>query len=482
MKKSTVDKILFGMRLRYAREKTKLNLQQFSSKVGCAVSYLNEIEHGKKYPGPDKLEAFAGALGTTVDQLLHDALPPPAIPMEQILRSGILDELPLHRFGIEPMRILELMQGAPTQVTAFLNTLVDLARHHSVTDEHIFTSALRSYQELHQNYFPELEAQALHIRSQILGIHIGIIPSIDLLELALKNFWGIHVRYDSLLTQPRFRYFSSWLSSSTSTLWVQESLPISIKKYILSREIAFQHLALEDRISTSPPFEPQRFHQVIDYFHASYLANAIGLPESMMQQCLHTFFHNERLQPQLLVNWIQEYEVTPAMFFARFHLILPWMHWKHVFYIKAKYHSRNQSFDIERELHLHPYRFLHLRKHQEHYCLKWPAFNMLQLESNSTPEVQVYLLDIGDPAIRFLTITYLYQDRKEKNTVTIAVELTETIEQSIPWISELKSKIFIARSSCERCNITDCDQRRASPIHLEHIQRRHEIRKLLEEN
>ena len=54
------------------RQHHKLTLQELSAKTGLAVSYLSEIEHGRKAGSTAAMRAIATAFGTTIDALLID--------------------------------------------------------------------------------------------------------------------------------------------------------------------------------------------------------------------------------------------------------------------------------------------------------------------------------------------------------------------------------------------------------------------------
>ena len=49
-----------------------LTLQELSTKTGLAVSYLSEIERGRKAGSTTAMKAIANAFGTTIDALLID--------------------------------------------------------------------------------------------------------------------------------------------------------------------------------------------------------------------------------------------------------------------------------------------------------------------------------------------------------------------------------------------------------------------------
>lgn len=52
------------------RKHRGVTLRQLSDKTGVAVSYLSEIERGRKRGSASALARIAGALGTTIDALL----------------------------------------------------------------------------------------------------------------------------------------------------------------------------------------------------------------------------------------------------------------------------------------------------------------------------------------------------------------------------------------------------------------------------
>jgi len=63
-------RLIFGLKLRQLRQENKLSLVELSGKSGLSVSYLNEIEKGKKYPKAEKIAAISNALGVSYDKLV----------------------------------------------------------------------------------------------------------------------------------------------------------------------------------------------------------------------------------------------------------------------------------------------------------------------------------------------------------------------------------------------------------------------------
>ncbi|HNI45757.1 MAG TPA: helix-turn-helix transcriptional regulator, partial [Chitinophagales bacterium] len=78
-------RLIFGLKLRHARIDKKLSLSELADRAGLSVSYLNEIEKGKKYPKTDKITLLANALDTDYDSMVSLKLPKPLAPIATLL-------------------------------------------------------------------------------------------------------------------------------------------------------------------------------------------------------------------------------------------------------------------------------------------------------------------------------------------------------------------------------------------------------------
>jgi len=61
---------LFGQRLRRLRTERGWSQEELVHRVGMDVSYLSELENGKKEPCLRKMKELAQGLGVTLSQLL----------------------------------------------------------------------------------------------------------------------------------------------------------------------------------------------------------------------------------------------------------------------------------------------------------------------------------------------------------------------------------------------------------------------------
>jgi len=95
------ERILFGLKVKQLRQAKQMNFSNFSKATGMSVSYLNEIEKGKKYPKADKVELIANALEVESADLTSLDLGKNLSPVAELLSSNFLNELPLELFDIE---------------------------------------------------------------------------------------------------------------------------------------------------------------------------------------------------------------------------------------------------------------------------------------------------------------------------------------------------------------------------------------------
>ena len=94
-------KLIFGLKLKQVRTQKNLSLFGLAKLTNLSKSYLNEIEKGKKYPKTDKILLLCKHLDVSYDQMISLKLDNNLAPIGEILKSGILKEIPLELFGIQ---------------------------------------------------------------------------------------------------------------------------------------------------------------------------------------------------------------------------------------------------------------------------------------------------------------------------------------------------------------------------------------------
>src|SRR4030095_6085322 len=371
-------KVIFGMKLRQFREQAGLSLTDLGVRTSLSTSYLTEIEHGKKYPKAEKIARMAEALGRNYDDLVSIRLDEQLSPLSDFLGSPVLHNFPFHLFGISPAQVVELMTRQPLEASALVNALIGIAESYNIGVEHLYRSALRSYQELHENYFPDIERA---VDQFVRDASITADPTssyADLRSLIEKRF-NYQLDDRQLSKHPRLDHFRSVLvdrKGGPPTLLMNPLLTDLQKKFILAREIGYRVLNLKDRAMTSAPERVDSFEQVLNDFKASYFAGALLINRERLLSDMKEFFAFETWQPPRFRDFLDRYEVTPEIFMYRLTEVLPE-------YFGIKLHFLR--FNHERD----EYRLVkHLNMSQvlipagtgldEHYCRRWLAIRILQ--------------------------------------------------------------------------------------------------------
>src|SRR5882757_8110215 len=115
-------KFILGLKLSQLRREKKYPLKRLASLSGLSVSYLNEIEKGKKYPKPEKIFALAEALGVKYEDLVSLDLGANMTSLEKMLKTGALQNFPFEIFGVHYSGLLAARPAAPARVRAQLAT------------------------------------------------------------------------------------------------------------------------------------------------------------------------------------------------------------------------------------------------------------------------------------------------------------------------------------------------------------------------
>ena len=95
-------RLIFGLKIKTLRQQQGLNFQQLSKVTDIAVSYLHDIENGKKYPKADKIITLAKALKVDYDYLVSLNATKRLQPIIELLNSDFMNVIPWSHFGLNP--------------------------------------------------------------------------------------------------------------------------------------------------------------------------------------------------------------------------------------------------------------------------------------------------------------------------------------------------------------------------------------------
>jgi transcriptional regulator with XRE-family HTH domain len=485
-------KVIFGMKLRQYREQAGLSLTDFAAQTGLSNSYLTEIEHGKKYPKAEKIARLAAALGRNYDDLVSIKLGEELSPLAGFLSSPLLHNFPYHLFGISPTQVVELMTRQPAEASALVNAFLGIAEQYNIGVEHLFRSALRSHQELNDNYFPEIE-DAVDTFARGAGLASDPTPAYSDIRAIIEGRFGYLLDDRELSERPRLQHLRSVLiakKKQAPRLLINPLLSELQRKFILAREIGYQVLNLKERAPTSAPERVDSFEQVLNDFKASYFAGALLVNRERVLSDMKEFFALDVWHPRYFLSFLSKYEVTPEIFMYRLTELLPrYFGFKMHF---LRFNHENGNYRLVKHLNMSQILMPGGTGVNEHYCRRWIALRIFQdLERDrmsersngdreEQPVVAAQLSRYIDRDGRFLCIAMarpLALNRSATSSVSLGFRVDENFERSVRFASDPAITRLDIDGTCERCRLTpeECSERVAPPYLLEFQRARRDV-------
>jgi transcriptional regulator with XRE-family HTH domain len=451
-----------------------IRTQDLAKKAGVSASYINEIEKGKKYPKADKIMSLATALEVDYDEMVSLKLGNQLGQLSDLLKSNAFQEMPLELFGIKTSDLIGLMGDDPAKFSALFQTLLEIARNYDLRVEHFLLAALRSYQELNNNYFDDLEGVAQSFLEKHGWSALPTIPY-EKLRILLENAHGYEIIESNFENQPELQGFRSvFVPGEPPKLFVNKQLLPSQKAFVLGRELGYVILDLEERALTSSWIQVESFDQVLNNFKASYFSGAILMNSYTLVRKLQAFFNKKDWDPNVLLDMIEYFDTTPETFTHRLTQILPhYFGLDQLFFLRFHNQPDTQQFKLTKELHLSQLHNPHRVNPSEHYCRRWVTVSLLQDLADADQHTigeeplvdiqrsQYYGTDSAYICISFARPLALNSDTN--SCITLGLMDNENLRRNIKFIGNTDIKTRIVNESCERCAIPDCEERAAEP-------------------
>ena len=474
-----VVRLIFGLKLRELRQERALSPAELARVCDVSVSYLNEIEKGKKYPKADKILSLSKALDVSYDHLTSLELPRRLEPIGELLNSKMLKEFPLEMYGLEPARIIELIANAPARMNAFISTIFEIARNYEMRQEHLFLAALRSFQEMHDNYFEDLEQD---VRAFVGSHQLSTAAPFDLnqLEHVLTEEYGYTLDRETLgqyavATQARLR---SVFQPKTRRLLLRPGLSRGQQAFVLGREVAFNYLKLTERPYVSSSTQVSSFDEVLNNFKASYFAGALLMEEESLLRDVKKFFGAKKWQPELLLALMTQYDVSPEMFMQRLTTLLP-RHFglQSLFFLRFDQTDASAPYELTKELHLARLHNPHGNELNEHYCRRWVSLRLVaEARTLPLPDTAAAPVTVAgaqrsryfgtDDEYLCFTLARAGTPTQPALSVTIGLRCDDNLKTHIRFLADPDLLFRIVNETCERCPIPDCESRAAAPTEI----------------
>lgn len=485
MARTNQERIVLGLKLRQLRQERNWSFEELSRESGISVSYLNEIEKGKKYPQPSNLEKLAAALDTTPEFLTAPELTKKYGPLGDLLRSNFLNELPLDLFGIELQQVVEIIARAPERVNAFISALLEIARNYSVREENFFFAALRAYQELNFNYFEDIE-QAADEFVQKYRLPVGSPVPPERLADILRTVYQYKIDAHGLEKYPELRHLRSAFHPQKRRLLVNGQLQPPQLAFQLGKELAFQYLQLTERPLASSLLRIQSFEQVLNNYKAAYFSVAILVNRSSFLQDMTAFFQEKTWHAERLLHLMDKYQTGPEVLFQRFNL-LPQLGLHQIIFQRFIHNLETGAYDIDKELHLNRRHQPHATGLKEHYCRRWLSLSLLSDLRAQQAVGHHPSWRIGVQRATFLNTNEEYlvmavakpgHPTPHRNvSVALGILLDDFARRTIRFWNDPAIPQQVVNTTCQRCALLDCEVRAAPPFL---VQRRDERRRMLD--
>ncbi len=469
-------RFILGLKLRKHRQEKRLSLSELAARAGISVSYLSEIESGRKHPKPEKLIRIAEALGVPYDELVSLQVAGELDPLKTFLGSEFVREFPFELFGISPEDLFALVADTPAKSAALFETFLEIGRTYGVQVEHMLFAALRSYQQLRHNYFQEMEEAAAAFRASQ-EWEKGRPPSAEELRALLEERYGCAVDDQRLARHPELHGFRSvYVPGDPPRLLVNDRLLPSQKAFIYGREIAYRELGLRERAVTGSWLHVDSFGQVLNNFKASYFAGAILIDEEALVEELSALFGRDRWDGEAFLDCMRRFDATPEMFFYRLSQVVPERFGlSDVFFLRFHHATGSDDYRLTKVLNFSHVPVPHGIGLDEHYCRRWPALRLLadldRRQWSGRPGAPIVAAQrsrfLNEDATFFVIAVArpLALTEGMKSCVSFGFLVNDVFRERVRFWSDPDVPELLVNLTCERCGLTpeECQDRVAPP-------------------
>lgn len=294
-----LNAILIGNKLSRARKDAKLTLRQLAERTEEPVSTLSDQERGDASLDINRLERLSKALEKPFSDFF------PAIQTEEQRaiadmidsRWGQIDRL----FGLgkdSRRSLLRSVVANPTISRNVVGTIENLLHQFRISNHDIIQALLKAHQQHRGSYFDDTEEEALSFRKDFENqwpLHKPLSrDEVNLLEKLLSDE-GYYINSELLGAEPDSRLADvRWIYArdrKAPQLYVNTSLSLPQRAFLYARELYYAR-NLKGADAPHLPYAeapPESFGQALDFYHASYFAGAVLIPQPAFEDCFGAF-------------------------------------------------------------------------------------------------------------------------------------------------------------------------------------------------
>jgi transcriptional regulator with XRE-family HTH domain len=470
-------KLIFGLKLKQLRQEKGLSLSELAQKSSLSVSYLNEIENGKKNPKADKIAALAEALEVSYDRLVSVKLTKHLAPISELLESNLLEQLPLDHYGIDVHKVLLQISEAPLQLSALVSTLIEMAKSLELSENNFSKTAIKTYKELNDNYFPDLEDAVTKFQKKV---HFECKPPVRCKDIRgiITNEFNYELDEGTLPDASGLRTIRGINISNgkTKKLLINKRLTDSQKAFIIGKEIAYNFLNISDRAHIYSNLRLDSFDQLLNNLRASYFATALMINKQLLIADMSKLFSRKTFDDKFLLSLPLKYNASPEMLFQRITNILS----KHFninnfYFLRINSTKESGSYSVTKEIRLNTKDNPGGYQTNEHYCRRWLSIDIIKkLESlqrkNKTFEssiADIQRSEFINSRNEYLSISIAKNSTLLANSnysVTLGFLMSDEFKQKVAFANNKEIPKLMVNDTCERCQIMDCKERTEKPL------------------
>ena len=393
-------------------------------------------------------------------------------PIGEILKSGILKEIPLEIFGIQENDLIDIIANAPAKVNAFISTIIEIAQHYNLTRESFFLASLRSYQEAHTNYFEDLEQKVVQFFKSF-HVNMDVQISIEELTAILIEEYGYTIQELVFSEQEQLGDLRSIFVPKSKTLLLSLDIDEPQKAFILAKEIAYNYLEITERLYTFSWIKFDNFDQVLNNFYASYFAGALLIPRQKLIDELNLFLLKTDPKPQEMIALMSGFNVSPESFYQRLTNILPKdFQLKNLFFLRLSHQIGTDTYQIKKELHITNQQEPHANEMNEHYCRRWVSIRTIEesLKQKKNHFFDAQISSYENSKNEYLVFSSATPDPFKVDcirSISVGILITPGMKKKFKFIENNALKKQVVGVTCETCAVKDCLERASPPIHLE---------------
>ncbi len=479
MAKGNYIKLIFGLKVKQLRQDRNLSLSELAARSNLSVSYLNEIETGKKYPKTDKIATLSQALGVKYDNLVSLRLARNLAPIGELLESNILEKLPLDHYGIDINKLISLMSGASIQISALIAAIIEMTKSTERSQNNFSRTALRTFKEFNDNYFEDIEnaVKKFIAENKIEETHF---IEYDKLKTILEKNYNYDIDESSLNKFPEINDLRAVVVKNKKyRLFLNNKLSVAQKTFVIGRELAYNYLSIKDRSYIHSSVQLNTFDQLLNYFRASYFSTALVINSKFFIRDIEEFFNSPQWDANGLLTLIEKYNATTEMFFQRLtNLSSKYLGLNKFFFLRFNYENGSNSYKLSKELRLNTHRNPGGYQTDEHYCRRWLSIEILKTLETELNEDNNYNKKVTgilhskffETEDEYLSISVAQRDRLIKNnltSLTIGFQFDDILKEKVKFWNDPTIKFKIVNDTCEKCNLTDCEERVSPPVSSE---------------